>query len=141
MLDLLETMTEYCSTSAARQYVLRLAFFNENGVLVQYNPTSIRSASPEIELFLQSQPYRTLKETGTVANMGLYPRLNQENAWSFQYMLPVYGQTSGRIAGKSTFKAGITQEWTESFLTPRTFTRTATPKSTFALWMNCAAGF
>lgn len=71
MLDLLETMTEYCSTSAARQYVLRLAFFNENGVLVQYNPTSIRSAGPEIELFLQSQPYRTIKETGAVANMGL----------------------------------------------------------------------
>ncbi len=99
MLDLLETMTEYCSTSAAKQYVLRLAFFHENGILVQYNPTSIRSASPEIELFLQSRPYLALKETGTVANMGLYPRLNQENEWSFQYMLPVYGQTSSRVAG------------------------------------------
>lgn len=99
MLDLLETMTEYCSTSAAKQYVLRLAFFHENGILVQYNPTSIRSASPEIELFLQSRPYLALKETGAVANMGLYPRLNQENEWSFQYMLPVYGQTSSRVAG------------------------------------------
>lgn len=99
MLDLLEIMTEYCSTSAARQYVLRLAFFNENGVLVQYNPTSIRSASPEIELFLQSSPYLAMKETGMVTNMGLYPRLNQEGEWAFQYMLPVYGQTSGRVAG------------------------------------------